>query len=139
MRRTRLWHSLLTIILAVAALSCAAQTYPTRPVRLLIPFPPGGGADINGRLIGKALTERWGVQIVVDNRPGASNMIASEIVVKSVPDGHTLLMATATHAINPSMFAKRPYDEFRDFTPIVVVSKTPNMLAINPAAPFKTV
>jgi tripartite-type tricarboxylate transporter receptor subunit TctC len=139
MRRTRFWHSLLGIMLAAAALSCAAQTYPTRPVRLLIPFPPGGGADINGRLIGKALTDRWGVQIVVDNRPGASNMIASEIVVKSAPDGHTLLMATATHAINPSMFAKRPYDEFRDFTPIVVVSKTPNMLAINPTAPFKTV
>jgi tripartite-type tricarboxylate transporter receptor subunit TctC len=69
MRRTRFWHSLLGIMLAAAALSCAAQTYPTRPVRLLIPFPPGGGADINGRLIGKALTDRWGVQIVVDTAP----------------------------------------------------------------------
>ncbi|MGQ0750660.1 MAG: Bug family tripartite tricarboxylate transporter substrate binding protein [Betaproteobacteria bacterium] len=132
-------RAIMVAALAMVALPCMAQTYPVRPVRLLIPFPPGGGADINGRLIGKALTERWGVQIVVDNRPGASNMIASEIVVKSAPDGHTLLMATATHAINPSMFVKRPYDEMRDFTPIVVVSKTPNMIAINPTAPFKAI
>ncbi len=125
--------------LAAATLCCAAQSYPSRPIRMLIPFPPGGGADINGRLIGKALTDRWGVQFVIDNRPGAANIIASEIVVKSTPDGYTLLMGTATHAINPSMFHKRPYDEFKDFTPLVLVSKTPNMIAVNPNTPIKSI
>lgn len=123
--------------LAAATSYAVAQTYPTRPIRLLIPFPPGGGADISGRLIGRALSERWNVQIVVDNRPGGSNIIATEIVARANPDGHTLLMATATHAINPSMFAKRPYDESTDFVPIVVVSNSPNLIAVNLAAPIR--
>jgi tripartite-type tricarboxylate transporter receptor subunit TctC len=139
MRVTVVLRTLAGAALAAAAFCSAAQNYPSRPIRLLIPFPPGGGADINGRLIGKALTDRWGVQIVIDNRPGASNMIASEIVARSAPDGYTLLMATATHAINPSMFAKRPYDEHRDFQPIVLVSQTPNMIAMNPNTPIKSI
>jgi tripartite-type tricarboxylate transporter receptor subunit TctC len=131
----------LTILAALAAASfnCAAQNYPSRPIRMLIPFPPGGGADISGRLIGKALTDRWNVQIVIDNRPGGSNIIATEIVARSNPDGYTLLMGTATHSINPSMFLKRPYDEDRDFVPIVHVSNSPNMIAVNPNAPMKNV
>lgn len=130
--------------LAAATFNSAAQTaatgsaYPARPIRLLIPFPPGGGADISGRLIAKALTDRWNVQFVVDNRPGGSNIIATEIVARSNADGYTLLMATATHAINPSMFAKRPYDENKDFVPIVVVSNSPNLIAVNLNAPMKT-
>jgi tripartite-type tricarboxylate transporter receptor subunit TctC len=122
---------------AAASINVAAQPYPTRPIRLLIPFPPGGGADISGRLIARALSERWNVQIVVDNRPGGSNIIATEIVARSNPDGHTLLMATATHAINPSMFSKRPYDEHKDFVPIVVVSNSPNLIAVNPGTPIR--
>ncbi len=127
----------LTAMLAAASMHGAAQSYPVRPIRLLIPFPPGGGADISGRLIGKALTDRWNVQIVVDNRPGGSNIIATEIVARSNPDGYTLLMATATHAINPSMFAKRPYDEHRDFAPIVIVSNSPNLIAVNLGTPIR--
>lgn len=135
----------LTLAAGLAAISAnsaaqpaaAGAAYPSRPVRLLIPFPPGGGADISGRLIARALTERWNVQFVVDNRPGASNMIATEIVARSNPDGYTLLMATATHAINPSMFAKRPYDEHKDFVPIVIVSNSPNLIAVNLNAPIK--
>ncbi|HYC44193.1 MAG TPA: tripartite tricarboxylate transporter substrate binding protein [Burkholderiales bacterium] len=135
-------------ILGCAALAasavCGAQTatdksYPSRPIRLLIPFPPGGGADISGRIIGRALGERMGVQFVADNRPGASTMIATDIVAKATPDGYTLLMATGTHTINPSMFVKRAFDEVRDFTPIVVVSNSPNLLAVNPKAPVKSV
>jgi tripartite-type tricarboxylate transporter receptor subunit TctC len=116
-----------------------ADAYPIRPIRLLIPFPPGGGADISGRIIGRALGERLGVQFVADNRPGASTMIATDIVAKATPDGYTLLMATATHSINPSMFNKRPFDEVRDFTPIVIVSNAPNMLAVNLKVPIKTI
>lgn len=139
MKRALVPRTMVVAALALAAFSCVAQSYPSRPVRMLIPFPPGGGADINGRLIGRALTDRWGVQIVIDNRPGAANIIASEIVVKANPDGHTLLMGTATHAINPSMFLKRPYDEAKDFTPIVLVSKTPNMIAVNPNTQIRSI
>jgi tripartite-type tricarboxylate transporter receptor subunit TctC len=124
-------------VFAAASSSSVAQTYPARPVRLLIPFPPGGGADISGRLIAKALTDRWNTSVVVDNRPGGSNIIATEIVARSNPDGYTLLMATATHAINPSMFLKRPYDEYKDFVPIVIVSNSPNLIAVNLYAPIK--
>jgi tripartite-type tricarboxylate transporter receptor subunit TctC len=128
-----------TVLIAQAAPKTQEQSYPSRPIRLVIPFPPGGGADISGRIIGKALGERMGVQFVADNRPGASTMIATDIVAKATPDGHTLLMATGTHSINPSMFVKRPFDEIRDFTPIVVVSNSPNLVAVAPKAPIKTV
>jgi tripartite-type tricarboxylate transporter receptor subunit TctC len=119
--------------------AASGEAYPTRPVRLLIPFPPGGGADISGRIIGKALGDRLSVQFVADNRPGASTMIATDIVAKATPDGYTLLMATGTHTINPSIFLKRPFDEVADFTPIVLVSNSPNMVAINPKVPIKTI
>ena len=135
-------------VLAGATFVCAAaqpaskdtgQTYPSRPIRLLIPFTPGGGADISGRIIGKALGERMNVQFVIDNRPGASTMIATDIVAKANPDGYTLLMSTGTHTINPSIFVKRPFDEVADFTPIVLVSNSPNMIAISPKHPIKSI
>src|SRR5687767_8148229 len=112
--------------LAVTAIPVPAQQYPSRPIRLVIPFPPGGGADIAGRVVGHKLTERLGQQVVVDNRPGASTLIATEITAKATPDGYTLLMATSNHAINPSIFAQRTFDEIRDFTPIVVVNTSAN-------------
>ena len=141
MRDAIVCRTLACAALAASALCFAqgAEKYPSRPVRLLIPFTPGGGADISGRIIGKALGERMGVQFVVDNRPGASTMIATDIVAKATPDGYTLLMATGTHTINPSIFVKRPFDEVRDFTPIVIVSNAPNMIAINPKHPVKTI
>ena len=125
--------------LAAATLCCVAQSYPSRPVRMLIPFPPGGGADISGRLIGKALTDRLGVQFVIDNRPGASTIIATEITARATPDGYTLIMGTGTHTINPSIFLKRPYDEVKDFTPVVLVSNSPNLIAVNLNVPVKNV
>jgi tripartite-type tricarboxylate transporter receptor subunit TctC len=125
--------------LAAAATICPAQSYPSRPVRMLIPFTPGGGADISGRIIGRALGERMGVQFVIDNRPGASTMIATDIVAKATPDGHTLLMSTGTHTINPNIFVKRPFDEVRDFTPIVIVSNSPNMIAVSLKTPVKSI
>jgi tripartite-type tricarboxylate transporter receptor subunit TctC len=125
--------------LAAAATICVAQTYPSRPIRMLIPFTPGGGADISGRIIGKPLGERMSVQFVIDNRPGASTMIATDIVAKATPDGYTLLMSTGTHTINPSIFIKRPFDEVRDFTPIVIVSNSPNMIAVSLKAPVKSI
>jgi tripartite-type tricarboxylate transporter receptor subunit TctC len=125
--------------LAATALYASAQDYPSRSIRMLIPFTPGGGADISGRLIGRALTERWGVQFVYDNRPGASTMIATEITAKATPNGYTLLMSTGTHTINPSIFIKRPFDEIGDFTPIVLVSMSPNLVAVNLNVPIKNI
>ena len=137
MRGKMFSRTLIGAALAVASLHGIAQPYPSRPVRMLIPFTPGGGADISGRLIGRALTERLGVQFVIDNRPGASTMIATDIVAKAPRDGYTLLMSTGTHTINPSIFIKRPFDEIKDFTPIVLVSNSPNMLAVFNGAPMK--
>jgi tripartite-type tricarboxylate transporter receptor subunit TctC len=124
-------------LLAVAALSCAAQNYPSRPIRLVIPFPPGGGADIAGRVIGQKLSERLGVQVVIDNRPGASTLIGTEIVSKATPDGYTLLMATSNHSINPSIFAKQTFDAIADFTPIALVNTSPLMWAVAPQSTIK--
>src|SRR5688572_18455694 len=129
----------LTVCTGQAATTATDQNYPTRPIRLLIPFTPGGGADITGRIIGKGLGERMNVQFVIDNRPGACTMIATDIVAKANPDGYTLLMSTGTHTINPSIFVKRPFDEIADFTMIVLVSKAPNMIAINPKLPVKSI
>lgn len=123
--------------LAAAAFSCAAQSYPSRPIRMVIPFPPGGGADIAGRVIGQKLADRLGVQVVIDNRPGASSLIGTEIVSKATPDGHTLLMATSNHSINPSVFAKRLFDAIADFTPIVLVNTSPLLWAVGPQQPIK--
>jgi tripartite-type tricarboxylate transporter receptor subunit TctC len=124
-------------VLSVMAAGVLAQTYPSRPIRMLIPFPPGGGADIAGRIVGQKLSERLGTQVVIDNRPGASTLIASEIAARSSNDGYTLLMATSNHAINPSIFAKRTFDEIRDFTPIVLVNTSANLLAVGAQQPVK--
>ena len=138
MRNSFVLQCMAGAVLGCLALGAIAQPqYPSRPVRMLIPFPPGGGADISGRIIGRVLTERLGVQFVIDNRPGASTIIATDIAAKAPRDGYTLLMSTGTHTINPSIFIKRPFDEIRDFTPIVLVSNAPNMIAININAPAK--
>jgi tripartite-type tricarboxylate transporter receptor subunit TctC len=116
-----------------------AQPYPTKPVRIVVPFPPTGVADLAARLIGARLTTDWGQQVVVDNRPGATGVIAAEYVAKSAPDGHTLLMGTvSTHAINP-VLVKVPFDPVRDFSPISQVAVAPLALAIHPSVPAKSV
>src|SRR6185503_1271306 len=96
----------------------AQNIYPSKPVRLIVPFAPGGGLDISTRLIGQKLTEKWGQNVVVDSRPGAATIVGTEIASKAVPDGHTVLMITTTFAINPGLYSKLPYDPGRDFTPV---------------------
>src|SRR6186713_38134 len=95
----------------------AAANYPSKPIRLIVPFAPGGGLDISTRLIGQKLTEKWGQNVVVDARPGAATIVGTEIAAKAVPDGYTLLMITTTFAINPGLYAKLPYNPGKDFTP----------------------
>lgn len=120
------------LLLAVCALTHAAD-YPQRPIRLIVPFAPGGGLEITARSIGQKLTEKRGQSIVIDNRPGAATIVGSEIVSKANPDGYTLLMITTTFAINPSLYGKLPYDPNRDFAPVTQITSVPNILVINPA------
>jgi tripartite-type tricarboxylate transporter receptor subunit TctC len=135
-----LQRGFLGVLLAfVAALACA-QNYPTKPIRLVVPFPPGGATDLLARDVAQKLTEAWGQAVIVDNRPGAGGNIGSELVAKSAPDGYTLEMGTVgTHAINASLYAKMPYDHVKDFTPVILVAGVPNVLVVNPAVPANSV
>ena len=128
------------IFFALVTALAHAQTYPTKPIRLVVPFPPGGATDILARDVAQKLTEAWGQSVIVDNRPGAGGNIGSELVAKSAPDGYTLEMGTVgTHAINASLYAKMPYDHVKDFTPVILVAGVPNVLVVNPAVPANSV
>jgi len=113
-----------------------AQSYPAKPIRFIVPFPAGGGADIFARLIGRKLGENMGQTFVVDNRAGASGIIGSEVVARSAPDGYTLLMGTTgTHTTNPAVFSKLPYDSLKDFAAISLVGESPFVLLVHPSLP----
>ena len=116
----------------------AADAYPSKPVRLVIPFPPGGSNDIVGRLIGAKLTERLGKQVIVDNRGGAGGVIGSEQVAKSEPDGYTLLIVSAAYAFNPSLY-KLPFDLEKSFVPVAKLGSGPNSLVVHPGVPATSV
>lgn len=136
---------------SLAALACTmglfaglspalAQEYPAKPIRVVVPFPPGGGADFVGRLVAQKLGEAANQQVIVDNRGGANGIIATEMVAKSAPDGYTLLLGvSATHAINPGVYAKLPYDAVKDFAPVSEVALTPLILVVHPSLSVKNV
>lgn len=135
-------HALLAltiVTIAVHGSATFAQNYPTRPIRLVVPLAPGGTNDTMARIISDRLAERLGQQVVVDNRPGGNSTIGSAIVARATPDGHTLLIMGAGHAINPSIHRSLPYDTERDFAPIGLVAGGPYLLVIHPAIPAKTV
>jgi len=128
------------IVLTIAAATAAAQAYPNRPIRFVIPFAPGGPTDILGRAVGQKLSESLGQTVVIDNRGGAGGNIGAEAVAKSPADGYTMLMgATSTHAINPHLYRKLGFDPLKDFAPVTLVANTPSLLAVHPALPVKTV
>ena len=127
-------------ILAFTTLGAAAQpqAYPAKPVRMVVGFPPGGGTDILARIVAQKLSEAWGQQVVVENRPGASATIAANVVAKAPPDGYTLSMGQLTpNAIAPALMADLPYDPARDFVPIILVGTSPNVLVVSPAVSAK--
>ena len=129
-----------TALSIVCAVSPAlAQGYPAGPVRVIVPFPPGGGVDGAGRLISQKLTEALGKQFVVDNRPGANGMIGSEIAARSPKDGHTLMVNGANFVTTPSFYTKVTYDPVKDFEPISLMSLAPNVLVVHPSLPVKSV
>ena len=139
---TRVAATLLSTALlpAIAIAAAPAQAYPTKPIRLVIPFPPGGGNDLLGRAFADRLSERLGQQMISDNRGGGSTIIAAEIVARAPADGYTLLLATnTTLAIVPSLKAKLPYDPVKDFEPISLVSNSPYLLVVHPGLPAKSV
>jgi tripartite-type tricarboxylate transporter receptor subunit TctC len=126
--------------IAIAPAAAKAQDYPTKPVRIVVPFPAGGATDLFARAAAQKMTEAWGQSVVVDNRPGAGGNIGSELVAKAAPDGYTLEMGTVgTHAINASLYAKMPYDHVKDFAPIILVAGVPNVLVVHPSVPANSV
>lgn len=115
----------------VAAAQDRTAAYPSKPIRMIVPFAAGGGLDITARLIGQKLTDKWGQSIVVDTRPGAATIVGTEIAARAVPDGYTMLLITTTFAINPSLYAKLPYDPQRDFAPVTQLNSQPNILVVS--------
>jgi tripartite-type tricarboxylate transporter receptor subunit TctC len=129
-------------LLICAALTpvAAAQTYPTKPIRIIVPFPPGGISDALARVTAQHFSSTWGQQAVVDNRPGAGTTLAADMVAKAAPDGYTLYFTdTTTHAINATLYSRLPYDSVKDFTAIAMVAQTPLILVVHPSLPVKTV
>ena len=135
----RLPHLFALLALAALAVPGAyAQSYPTKPIRLVVPFTPGGGVDINARLVAQKLTEYLGQQIIVESRPGAGTNIGNEFVAKSAPDGYTLLINSGSMAINMALYKNLNYDTLRDFVAISLFSESPNVLVVHPSLPVKT-
>jgi tripartite-type tricarboxylate transporter receptor subunit TctC len=131
---------LFVLVLVFWASLSAAQPYPSKPVRIVVPFPAGGIADIYARIIGTRAAESWGQPVVVENRTGAGGNIAAEAVAKSTPDGYTLVMGSlGTHAVNVSLFAKLPFDPVRDFSPIALVLEAEGLLVVHPSMPVNSV
>ena len=131
------------IALFAAASLCvfpaAAQTYPSKPIRVIVPYPPGGTSDILARLIGAKLTVSWGQQIIADNRAGANGNIGAEMLARAAPDGYTLMLAELGNLVISSiLFTKLPFDVLKDFAPITIISYSPHLLATHPSVPVKT-
>src|SRR5438876_3931731 len=131
------------VLLALAALafaaSAAAQSFPSKPVRLVVSYPPGGAADLMARLVAPKMQEALGQPVVVENKPGASGQIAANEVARAAPDGHTLLFDASSYAVNPSLFASLPYDPAKAFVPVSVLTLFPNVLVVTPGFPARDV
>ncbi|MBL8311025.1 MAG: tripartite tricarboxylate transporter substrate binding protein [Burkholderiales bacterium] len=122
------------------AVSASAQSFPAKPVKIIVPSTPGDGSDILARALGQKLTERWGQPVVIENRPGAGGVVGTESAARSAADGYTVIMGNAgSHAINQALYPKLSYDVVRDFAPITLVASAPNVFVVNPSVPAKTV
>lgn len=138
-RRTWL-RALIFLFGAFAASAALSQDYPSRPIRIIVPFPAGGTADLLARQIGQTMSEALRQQVVIENRTGAGGNIGADLAARSKPDGYTLLMGTvSTHAINPNLYSKMPYDPVKDFAPVTMVARMPNLLVVHPSVPANSV
>ncbi|HEY9530490.1 MAG TPA: tripartite tricarboxylate transporter substrate-binding protein, partial [Burkholderiales bacterium] len=137
LRTARVWFT--TLLLGAAACSAAAQDYPSRPIRLIVPFAPGGATDIPARLVAPKLSDALGQPVVVENRPGAGGIIGIEAAARSQPDGYTMLVATNGELVmNPSIYPKLPYDPFKDFIPVSIMVESPMLLVVPASSPFNS-
>src|SRR6266540_820927 len=127
------------VFAALLPLAAAAQSFPTRAVRLMVPFPPGGATDIIGRLVSAKMQDVWGQPVVVENKPGAGTVVGTEYVAKSAPDGHTLGMVVTAYVINPSLRSDMPYDTLKDLAPVTHVSVQHLVMAAHPSLPANNV
>jgi tripartite-type tricarboxylate transporter receptor subunit TctC len=128
-----------SVALGAGILSAHAQTYPAKPVRFIIPFPPGGPTDIMGRLAAQRLSEAWGVQVVADNRAGAGGNIGTEMCAKSAPDGYTICMMTIAQSISPAIYSKLGFDPLKDLAAVTLMATLPSLLMVHPSLPVKNV
>jgi len=130
---------LLAGCLLAPALDAQAQAYPGRPIRFVVPFPPGAATDTVTRILGVKMTESWGQPVLVENRPGATGMVGAAVVAKSPPDGYTLVNVISSHVVHPSLVLKVPFDPIADFTPIVMLMRSPNLFCVNLGLPVHSV
>ncbi len=140
----RLSATLVSLALGIGSYSAAAQNkpgagFPTKPVRIIVPYSPGGGLDFIARLLSQPLNERWGVPVIVDNRPGASGMVGSQIVAKAAPDGYTVAMISVEFITAPLVYRKSPYDTLKDFTGVVQTASQSYLLVVHPSVPAQSV
>jgi len=131
--------TLAALLFGVLAFDVAAQAYPQKPIRIIVPYPPGGPSDMHARLIGVELTKAWGQTSVIDNRGGGSGIIGTETAARADADGHTLILMSATNAVQPGLYPKLPYDLTRDFAFITQISQGPGIVVVNPSLPIRSV
>src|ERR1700719_5295440 len=135
------WLRMCAVVAAAVLSSGAASAqsgFPSRPVHIFVPYAAGGGVDILARTLGDVVSRQWGQPVVVENRPGAGGVVASQALVSAPPDGYTLIVVASGHATNPFLYPKIPYDTFKDFTPICLLASSPNILLVRADSPFKT-
>ncbi len=137
--RTNLGSIAVGLLLGLQPILAQTQNFPTKPVRWIVPFPPGGAADISSRVIGQKLAEHWGQQVIIDNRPGAGGNLGTEMAARAAPDGYTVVLVPATFTTYPSLARKPLFDPVKDFAPITLVSSSPLMLVVHPLLPAKSV
>ncbi|KWV58589.1 ABC transporter substrate-binding protein [Bradyrhizobium macuxiense] len=133
------WRTAVAAAAMIAAGIASAQPFPTKAVHILVPYPPGGGVDVLTRTLADTVSKSWRQSIVVENRPGAGGVIASQAIATSAPDGYNLIMVASGHATNPFLYPKLPYDTFKDFSPISLLASSPNVLLVRTDSPFKSV
>src|SRR5215469_10529635 len=137
--KRRVWFAAVAAaMLAIGGKASAQSSFPTRPVHIFVPYAAGGGVDILARTLGDAVSRTWGQSVIVENRPGAGGVVASQALTTSAPDGYTLIVVASGHATNPFLYPKLPYDTFKDFTPISLLADSPNILLVKADSPFKT-